>query len=219
MSAWSYSVLKSFETCPRRHYLTKITKIVAEPQTEYTRHGNEVHKAMERALRGEEMLPAKYVHLAPIVQRCARAAGEKLIEHKWAVTEAFKPTAYFAKDVWCRGVMDYAVIRDDTAVVVDWKTGAPKPDSDQLKLFAAAMFALRPNVTRVFTGFAWLAHDRLMRDSYRREQTSELWGTFLPRVARIAAAERREEFPPTPSGLCRNHCPVPRRLCEHSGRT
>ena len=30
---WSWSSLQSFETCPRRHYLTKISKEVVEPTT------------------------------------------------------------------------------------------------------------------------------------------------------------------------------------------
>lgn len=31
--AWSYSALTSFETCPHRHYETKIAKTIKEPPT------------------------------------------------------------------------------------------------------------------------------------------------------------------------------------------
>ena len=44
---WSYSALTSYETCPKRYQLTRVTKQVTEPQTEATRWGNEVHKALE----------------------------------------------------------------------------------------------------------------------------------------------------------------------------
>jgi len=218
MTAWSYSALGAFETCPRRYFLTKITKEVHEPQTEATLHGNAVHRALERAIKGEEMLPAKFARYQPIVQRCQRAPGEKLVEMKWAITNSFKPTAYFAPDVWCRGVVDFGVVREDRAAVVDWKTGKPRHDIDQLKLFAAAIFVVFPTVVRVSTGFAWLAGGAKMdTQTYTREQIPDLWDVFLPRVARLESAVRRGDFPPRPSGLCKAHCPVTRSKCEFSG--
>jgi hypothetical protein len=219
MTTWSYSSLELFEQCPRRYKMVRITKEVVEQNTEVRQAGNEVHKAIELAIKGEQILPLKYKQFAPIVARCAQAPGEKLVELKWAVSESFKPTTYFAKDVWCRGVIDFGVVHDKTAALVDWKTGKPKADLDQLKLFAAALFAHRPVVQKVRTAFAWLAHAKLDRDVFTREQVPELWGSFLPRVARISAAERRDDFPPKPSGLCKAHCPVPRSKCEFSGRS
>lgn len=216
--AWSHSVLNSFETCPRRHKLTRITKEVKEPQTEQTRHGNEVHRAFENAIKGVEPLPAKYAQYQPLVRSCVAAPGEKLVEFKFALTDSYKPTAYFAKDVWVRGVIDFALVRGDRAAVVDWKTGKPKPDLDQLKLFALAMFAHRPTVTQISTGFAWVGHDLMVKESFDRQQFGELWSEFLPRVRRLQSAVERDDFPPRPSGLCKDWCPVSRAKCEFSGR-
>ena len=47
---WSYSSLNAWEQCPRRYHLTRIAKVISEPQTEATLHGNEVHKALENAV-------------------------------------------------------------------------------------------------------------------------------------------------------------------------
>lgn len=218
MTAWSHSLLNGFETCPRRHYLTRVTKQVSEPQTEATTHGNEVHKAIELHLKGEKGLPEKYKQYAPLVNRCAQAQGKKLVEWKFALTDKLKETGYFAKDVWCRGVIDFGVVTPTKASVVDWKTGKPKPDSDQLKLFAGVVFAAFPHVQTVDTGFAWLAHKRFDREVFHRRDIPVIWNTFLPKVARLEAAEKNNDWPPRPSGLCGKWCPVPRALCEFSGR-
>lgn len=218
MTAWSYSSLDAFETCPLRWKLTKLTKQVVEPQTEATLHGNEVHKALENHLKNEQALPEKYRNYIPIVQRCSQAPGQKLIEWKFALNKNFRPTTYFAKDVWCRGVIDFGVINGNVATVLDWKTGKPKTDSDQLKLFAGAAFAAYPQLQTVKTGFVWLAHNRLDKEKYSREDVPEIWGVFLPKVQRLEAAIAKDQFPPRPSGLCRKHCPVPHSMCEFSGR-
>lgn len=215
---WSYTSLDSFTTCPRRHKLVRLTRQVADPPGESARHGNEVHKAIERAITGQAVLPDKYKQYGPLVMKCAGAQGERLVEFKWGVSKNFQPVSYWDPNVWSRGVIDFGVINGDTATVIDWKTGKPKNDSDQLRLFAAATFVAKPYVNTVHTGYAWLAHDKLTVETYRREQLAELWVDFIARVNRMVSANDNDDFPPQPSGLCRKHCPVPKSLCEFSGR-
>lgn len=119
--AWSYSALTSFETCPRRHKLTRIDKVVTEPQSEHIRHGNEVHKAMELHLKKEKPLPEKYKDYRPYADAVLQQEGKLLVEHKVALNKSFKPTGYFDSDVWVRGVFDVALIRPSTGKMLDWK--------------------------------------------------------------------------------------------------
>lgn len=118
---WSYSSLQSHETCPRRHHLTKIAKVIKEPQTEATMHGNEVHRALEVAVRDTLPLPEKYKQYIPIVEVVRKAPGVKHTEYKFGLTRSFTPTDFWAKDVWCRGVLDLRVVGTDTVTVLDWK--------------------------------------------------------------------------------------------------
>lgn len=74
MSAWSYSSLTAFETCPRRYYLTRVLKVVKEEQTAATLEGNELHKALELDVAGKQALPPKYRHLQPLTNKL-RAGG------------------------------------------------------------------------------------------------------------------------------------------------
>lgn len=118
---WSYSSLTSFETCSRRFKLTRIDKCVTEPPSEAMTHGNEVHKALEMHLNGDKHLPDKYATYLPLVERIRQQPGKRLVEYKFGLTEGFKPTTFFAKDVWFRGVIDAGVVGKSTAFVGDWK--------------------------------------------------------------------------------------------------
>jgi len=214
---WSYSSLTAFETCPRRFYLTRIAKVVQEPQTEATIHGNEVHKALELAIKGEKVLPEKYQQYAPIVDRARATPGKHLVEHKFALTASFKPTTFFAKDAWVRGVIDFAAVGTKSASALDWKTGRVKNDGDQMKLFAAAMVSSFPYLESVKTGYVWLAHGKLTSQEFRKDEVPVIWQEFVPRVRRMENAMETDKWLPNPSGLCRAYCPVGRSNCDFCG--
>lgn len=215
---WSYSSLTAFETCPKRYKLTKLTKQIVEPQTEATLHGNAVHKALELHLNGDQHLPEKYAQYLPLVERVRQQPGKRLVEYKFGLTEDYRSTTFFGKDVWFRGVIDVGVVGDKTATLLDWKAGKPKADFDQLKLFAAAGFANFPYLDKVKTGYVWLAHGKLDANTFTRDDVPGIWQEFTPRVIRMVTALEKDKFLPKPSGLCRAWCPVPKSMCEFSGK-
>ena len=215
---WSYSSLTAFETCPRRFKLTKITKEVVEPPTEATTHGIEVHKALENHINGTAEVPDKYKEYRGIADRAKAASGVVLAETKFALTSSLKPTEFFSKNAWVRGVIDYSNIDGDRAVILDWKTGKPKDDHDQLKLFAVAAMAIYPQVEYISTGYVWLGNNKIESKPFVREDAIAIWREFLPRVTRLTKAAEKDNFPPKPSGLCTKWCPVSRDQCEFSGR-
>lgn len=215
---WSFSSLNAFETCPKRFKLTRITKVVQEPPSEAMTHGNEVHKALELSMKGEKPLPEKYAQWQPLVNRIRRQPGKKLVEFRFALTESFKPTEFFSHNAWVRGVIDVGVVNSESAVILDWKTGKPKDDPDQLKLFAGAAFGTYSQITQVKTGYVWLGHGRMTTQSFNKDAIPDIWQSFAPRVQRMVRAAEKDDFPPNPSGLCRAWCPVPNGLCEFSGK-
>ena len=214
---WSFSSLNAYEQCPRRYNITRIQKLLKEPQTESTLHGNEVHKALELGLKGEQVLPKKYAQWEPLVQRIRKAPGKKLVEYKFALTKGFRATEFFAKDAWVRGVIDAAVLGVKTATVLDWKTGKPKFDTDQLKLFAGVTLAAYPYLESVNTGYVWLAHNRVDNKIFTKADVPGIWQEFIPRVQRMERSLEKDDWPPKPSGLCKSWCPVGRKLCEFCG--
>lgn len=215
--AWSYSALTAFETCPRRYQLTRVTKEVVEKQTEATLWGNKVHKALELFAKGKQPLPPDFKAYEKYVRKIQSYEGKRVVEEKIALTSSFRPTTWFAKDVWVRGIIDIGVVGSDTAYLLDWKTGKRKPDSDQLKLFAALAFAHYPWIDKVVTGFIWLKDAKFDKGTFTREQLPEIWNEFLPRVTRLELAYKDDKWVAKPSGLCKNWCPVGKRLCEFCG--
>lgn len=214
---WSYSSLQAFETCPWRWKLTKLDKVVSEPQTEATLHGNRVHKILELSIKGTQGLPQSYAYLQPIVSRIRASKVAVETERKVALRADFRETTYFAKDVWYRGVFDVRVPEPGKTVVLDWKTGKRKTDTDQLRLFAATEFAINPHVEIVETGYVWLQERKVDKETFSRKDSPDLWGDFLGRVQRIEHAIKTDSFPKKPSGLCRNYCPVGKARCEYCG--
>lgn len=218
MTTWSYSSLTAFETCARRYEITKISKRIKEPQTEAMMHGTEVHAALEHYVADGTPLPAKYKQYIPIVEAVTKAPGEKFAEMKFGLTKDLAPTEFFGDDVWVRGVLDLTIVQGDTAIVLDWKTGKPKADPSQLELFSAATLALYPTVTTVKSAFVWLAHGKVDPHTLHRGEEDEVWRGFSSRVRRMELSAEEEHYPPKPSGLCKSWCPVPRSLCEFSGK-
>lgn len=205
--AWSYSSLTAFELCPRKYYETRVAKTVKEPETEVLRWGNAVHKALEERLRDGKELPKDMAQWEPLAAKLEARTGEIKVEQQLCVNHILSPTDWFGKDAWCRGVVDFMLIDDKKILALDWKTGKPKTDHDQLKLFAALLFHHYPAVEKVVTGYVWLAHgNKITTETFTRASVSDIWGEYLPRVRRLEHAMANDKWIPKPSGICRGWC-------------
>ena len=214
--AWSYSSLTAYETCPRRYYHTRVAKDIVEPETQALTWGNAVHKALELRAKENKPLPTGMEQWEPLVAKILAAGGEVFTEKQIALTKSFTPCDWFADDVWVRGVVDIGVVRGPLLVALDYKTGKPKRDSDQLQLFAALLMATYPDCDTVKTGFLWLKTSGIDQARFERGDLPSIWNKFLPRVKALEEAHRTESWPTRPSGLCRNWCPC--KQCPHNGR-
>lgn len=208
--AWSYSKLKNYETCPKRHYEIDLAKSYAEVQEPGgpLDWGNAVHKALALACTGAAPLPKDMSDFQTWVDRVRNGPGELLIEQKYAIRRDFAATKYFAKDVWYRGIGDVVRIWDDVGLVLDWKTGKVLEDSVQLMLMASCLFAHFPKLKRVRSEFVWLKDECTTPEVFTRQEIADLWITLLPRVTTLENATKSQTFPPKPSGLCKKHCVV-----------
>ena len=214
---WSYSALTAFETCPRRYQLTRVTKQVVEPQTQATIYGNQVHKALEDYAKQGKALPEHLKNCKKYIDKVKRMKGKLVVEERLALNKHFQPTKWMAKDVWVRGIIDLGVVGSKEALLLDWKTGKHRPDSYQLMLFAAFAFSFYPWIDKVTTGFIWLKDTKFDKETFTRDQVTEIWNEFLPRVKRLELAFDDDRWQAKPSGLCKNWCPVGRNLCEFCG--
>ena len=121
--SWSYSVLKNWETCPKRYYHYNVAKDVKEPETDQLREGNQLHKHFENRVKTQTPLPLGYKQYEPLLAKLIAAPGETYAEQKLALTSSFTPTTFFGKGAWFRTVIDFTKINGKIATVVDYKTG------------------------------------------------------------------------------------------------
>lgn len=217
MKSWSHSALNQFENCPRQYYLLRVSKQAKDVKGEAAIWGDTVHKHLEARAKDGTALPPYLTHLDPIVARILAAPGKKLVEHKITITHDYRPTSWFAKDAWCRSIIDIGVVDGTEATLLDYKTGKRKPDSDQMALFAGMAFCEYPNVEVINTGFIWIKDRKVDRDRFTRKDAPSIWQEFLPRLKRLEHAFATDTWPAQPSGLCKKYCPVGKALCQHCG--
>lgn len=209
--AWTYSQLDKFETCAKQFYETKVAKNYKEPPTDATIWGERVHTAFENMLLHGTPLPEGMTHWQGLVNQFAALPGEKLVEHKFALSHSLEPAEW--GNAWTRGIADLVVKHKTTVLIVDWKTGKKKP-TEQLDLYAAYAKQHWPETKIVKTAFVWLREKKFTRNTiYANPGVPEIWQAFMPRVRRLERAYEEDKWPAKPSGLCRGWCPV--KSCVH----
>ena len=210
--AWSHSALDVYLTCPRKYYEAKVTKAWVEefkgPAAEW---GTAVHKAFERRIKFGSPFPPNMVQWEALAHKLAGQKGVIHLEMQLALNEQLEKVDWFAKDVWCRTIIDYACINQKTgnALILDYKTGKKKDDDRQLALMAAVIFEVYPNINKIVSGYLWLKDGQeLAKATFLREHKGKLWNQYLPTVQAVQQSMMTGQWPEKPSGLCYGWCPV-----------
>lgn len=214
--AWSYSKLKNYEACPKRHYHVDLIKDCKEEDSEQLLWGNQVHKALAKRLSVGSPLPPGMEQYGKWCERILATEGTILVEQQLAITRDFAPCEWFGKAAWYRGVADVLKITGPVALAVDWKTGKILEDAVQLALMAACVFAHHPAVHKIRTEFVWLKDGCSSREDFDRESMATMWRNIWQRVEQLEHAHKTTSYPAKPGYLCRKWCPV--SSCPHHGK-
>ena len=213
--AWSYSKLKNFETCPKRHWHVDVARDIKEPEGEALLWGNAVHKALAERVENDKPLPKSMVQFESWATRVLTGDGKVLVEQKLAINKEFGPESWFSDNAWFRGIGDVIKIVGPVALIMDYKTGKIIEDGSQLALMAACVFAHHPEVRKVRSEFIWLKDDASSRADFTREGMAQVWRGLWPRIETLEHAHETTSFPAKPGGLCKRYCPV--NVCPHHG--
>lgn len=214
-TAWSFSTLTTYEQCPKKFYHLKVAKDAKDDDSSFASEGKEIHDAMfKRVLEGVP-LPLPIRAYEAFAKRFAETEGSKYGELKLCLNNKFEPVDWFAKDAWVRAIVDLLIVRDDnTAILVDWKTGKRRLDWSQLQLSAAVLSQLMPEIEKFRLAFVWLREREMDSMELEKVALKGVWLDLLPRVKKIEEAKKTTDFPANPSFLCK-WCPV--RQCPHYG--
>jgi hypothetical protein len=214
--SWSYSRLKNFEACPKKHYEVDLQKSFKEEDSDALLWGNHVHKAMDLRC-GEKRIPlpatmADYEKwVAPVVD----TPGTILVEQQLSISKDFAACGYFAGNCWFRAKGDFIKLGERTAIILDWKTGKVKPDSEQLWLSAACVFAKYPHIKKIRSSFVWLQENATTDEDITPDDLPAKWRGLWPRIQAMETAWKTTTYQAKPGGLCRKWCPV--KSCPHNG--
>jgi hypothetical protein len=216
--AHSHSAIAMFEQCPKRYYHQKVVKDAKDEGGIASDYGNRVHKQFELRLKDGTPLPIETVDyegmVASIERTAARINATLLVEDEICLNNKLRVVDWWAEDAWLRAKLDVLIIKDDYAMIFDWKTGKRKVDFSQLFLAGVMALFKYPELMSVRTGFVWLKDKKLDQDPERierRDMVAHLHKLF-PRIKRIEQALETNNWPARPSGLCA-YCPA-RDMCE-----
>jgi len=209
---WSFSALKQYINCPRQYNEVKRLQKFTQPVSEQMRYGTDVHEALERYGRDNEPLPKFYKKFQPMVDSLLNIPGKKYFEYQMALTEDKQACGFDDSNYWVRGIADLMIVDEDTAFIIDYKTGSAKyPDMKQLKLMSLMAFEHMPHIKTARAGLLFLAHNAFIADEFRAEDKDTLWEAFSQDLLRLDMSIEHDRWQPNPTPLC-GWCPV--TTCE-----
>lgn len=198
VKAWSFSRWDSHHTCPLRFKLKYLDKLPEDVGPAMLR-GRKVHDAIKVYLQTPEdragPVPAEAGKASHLVADIL-AFDNKVVEQQWGYTRQWTPTGWFGPTTWFRSVLDVGILyEDNTAEVVDWKTGKPRGTyKEEMELFAISLMQRAKHVTSVATRLAFTDVKHEEFDDFPREALPALiekWNdkvrpmfedtTYLPR--------------------------------------
>jgi CRISPR/Cas system-associated exonuclease Cas4 (RecB family) len=208
MIKWSYSGLKDYVTCPRQYYEVKVAKNFTKRPTQQMLYGNAVHKALEDYVGENKPLEKNYERYQPMLDALLQIDGERFPEYRMALNANLQPCSFGSEEYWVRGIVDLLIVNDDTAHIVDYKTGSAKyPDVKQLKLMSLMTYAYFPEVQQIKAGLLFVAHNTFIDEVYHRDEAEHLWKEFHPDLERLKLSYAADKWPENPTPLC-GWCPV-----------
>lgn len=156
--AWSYSRWADHDKCPALAKFKHVDRI-REPENDAMRNGQLAHDSLAKFIgdrSGDVQLPKVGERFAALLLQLREL--EPLHDEEWGFTNQWRPTGWFSRDCWFRSKLDAAVVYDDnTADVVDFKTGKDSPThAQQAELYAISIFVRYSNVSHVIARFWYL---------------------------------------------------------------
>lgn len=209
----SYSRLTTFEQCPAKFNYLYIEKTAVDHGNEYTEYGNRVHESLENygKTHNEKYLTPETRKFKPIVDNVSAQPGMRYFERQLAIDAEGNPCDWFSKAVWFRAIVDVLIDAGDVVTILDWKTGAVKPDMTQLRVFAYMVHRHFPRAKRFKVAYVWLQHDDVTPSEFTAEQAVEGWKNIDARASVVDVAVETRVFPHKPGHLCK-WCPA-KKIC------
>lgn len=207
ITAWSYSRLRDWETCPLKAKFKHVDKL-KEPDSPAMQRGSDIHKLAEEYVKG--MLPKLPKELANFKKEFMelRKSRGVLAEEQLAFDANFKlmdlETGWFDRNAWCRVKMDLRCVTEKLMRLIDHKTGKKKDEHrDQLEFYALVGFIIEPKIDVVEAELWYLdvaGEEKITKEKFLRKDFEKIKQRWLKRVKPMLVDT---EFHPKPNPMCR----------------
>ena len=212
---WSYSRLSDFESCALRFQHKYILKNIPFVTNEAMEQGKAKHKMLERdtvrAINNKPSACPDVAHVFPIIQSFVAKHPIVSVEQQWAFNQKLKPVDWFAKDVMFRAIVDMVGRTnvksreiDQTASVIDWKSGQFRLSEDQLKIYNMSVLLQWPQVISSEAALVFIDQKKI--SPVLKTPRSHLDGIvdeFMDRSEAIQIAVQKDTWPATQCFQCR----------------
>tara|TARA_R100000700_G_C3158289_1_gene134947 strand:- start:415 stop:1170 length:756 start_codon:yes stop_codon:yes gene_type:complete len=208
--AWSYSALKTFESCAYRSYIAKVKKIPEDFGPAAAR-GTEIHNEAEHYVDGTlGDLPQTLSKFTDKFQELKDLYEEAKVEleGEWGFTRDWEPCGWMDPGVWGRIKLDAFVNETETSArVIDYKTGKQFGNeiahSQQALIYAIGSFFRYPDLEIAKTELWYLDHGTTMEQVYTRDEAMVFMPKLHDRAINMTTATK---FPPNPSTYACKWC-------------
>jgi hypothetical protein len=217
---WSYSKLQHYRTCPLQTYHLDIIKDIIPEKSVHLDTGEALHHAFQRRVEQGTPMPTYFSNLEDWGNDLVQVLHPDQVvkcEHELAVDRDWQPCHWLSKRVYYRCKIDHLkLLPKGRAIAIDFKTGKPKDDFEQLALYSRSIFAHYPKIVIVRAEYWWTMTRDKEHLLFTRPETDERWKSISEDVNKLEKSFLLDEWPAKKNGLCREHCPVV--SCEFNGR-
>lgn len=232
--ALSWTRINNFRQCALKFKLEYIDKAenfaFDKDNVPYAmQRGTEIHEELEQYVLAKIKNPNLVLEVStkkpvedtkPFVDKLVDSFDKIMPESQISVDENWQQVSWFDKATKFRAIFDLVAMNDDTAVIVDYKTGkfrdydGTRNKPGQLHLSAAVAFHIWPHITKIHTVYAFVDHKRTIKETFERSDIGWLREKFDHEYVVVNA---EEDFEPTPNQYCR-FCPATREQCGYANK-
>lgn len=207
----SHSFLSVYERCPKQAFHKYVVRDEPYVETEAIKWGNEVHKALELAINEAKPLPEGMAKFGKYLTALGDGCKAEL---SLGMTINGKPTGFRAADCFFKGKVDVLKTENDAGFILDWKTGKPREDKDELERHGLLVLANFPKIERMSGAYAWLKEDRIGKVYDLRKPAPKTFEHIQRLVNQMHQTEAAgAEWPANSNPLC-GWCSV--KTCKHN---
>jgi CRISPR/Cas system-associated exonuclease Cas4 (RecB family) len=202
ITRWSYSLWKTYGTCPRKVKYNKIDGI-REPASPAMERGTAIHLEGEDYLNHKvKTVPKSYEKFTAEMQRLRKAKA--VAEEEFAFDMAWNRVPYDSREAWVRAKLDVRVkLGRKHMLVVDFKTGKVYEENrKQLSFYALLVLLVHPEVDVVDTALWYLDQgpEHNQTDRYERHELEDMKAAWTQAPAHLL---HDTVFAPRPGFACR----------------